>query len=73
VKAGTDARQGILTFGDPFNGAKIRGWNGPIKIFCRPTDAVCGGEFKIGAGHMAYISSTEPTQGATWLKSLGRR
>lgn len=71
--SGADGEQGILTFGDPFNGARVRGYSGPIKIFCRPTDAVCGGEFKIGAGHMAYLSSNEPTQGATWLKGLGRR
>jgi len=58
---------GILTYGDPFNGATVKGFSSEkIKIFCNPTDAVCKGDFSIGAGHLSYST----TAGAAWLKSL---
>jgi len=58
---------GILTYGDPFNGATVKGFPiDKIKIFCNPTDGVCKGDFSIGAGHLSYTTGA----GATWLKSL---
>lgn len=62
--------QGVLTFGDPFNGAQIKGWTGPILTFCRPTDGVCEGNFKIGGAHLSYSSSSDATDGAKWLKKM---
>lgn len=41
-------------FGDPFQGAPINGYRGPIKTYCKPTDGVCGGNFEIGASHLSY-------------------
>jgi hypothetical protein len=56
-----------LTYGDPFNGATVKGFpSDKIKIFCNPTDAVCKGEFVIGAGHLSYTTGG----GAAWLKSI---
>ncbi|KAF1988001.1 carbohydrate esterase family 5 protein, partial [Aulographum hederae CBS 113979] len=45
---------GVLTFGDPFNGSTIKGYTGPIQVFCAPTDGVCGGNFNIGAAHRKF-------------------
>jgi hypothetical protein len=56
-----------VTYGDPFNGAPVKGWNGPIKTFCRSSDAVCTGQFKIGTAHLAYSGSSDVSEGAEWL------
>jgi hypothetical protein len=50
--------QGVITFGDPFNGAVIKGYNGPIEIFCNTGDGVCTGNFEVGTAHMSYGSGT---------------
>jgi len=58
---------GMLTFGDPFNGATVKGFpQDKIKVFCNPTDGVCKGDFSIGAGHLSYSTAG----GVAWLKQL---
>jgi len=58
---------GILTYGDPFNGATVKGFDqSKIKINCNPTDGVCKGDFSIGVGHLSYSTGA----GITWLKAL---
>ncbi|RDI83073.1 hypothetical protein Vi05172_g6977 [Venturia inaequalis] len=58
---------GILTYGDPFNGATVKGLDqSKIKINCNPTDGVCKGDFSIGIGHLAYSTGS----GVSWLKAL---
>lgn len=44
----------MITFGDPFNGAPIKGYNGPIEIYCKPGDGVCSGNFELTAAHLSY-------------------
>jgi len=46
--------QGVVTFGDPFSGSPIKGWSGPIKVFCNSGDTVCGGNFEIAGSHLSY-------------------
>ncbi|KAF2430231.1 alpha/beta-hydrolase [Tothia fuscella] len=61
---------GILTYGDPFNGATVKGFpQDKIKINCNPTDGVCKGDFSIGLGHLSYSTTT----GVAWLKSLEKK
>ena len=51
----------MITFGDPFNGAPIKGYNGPIEIYCAAGDGVCTGNFELAAAHLSYIGdSTVP-------------
>jgi len=50
--------KGVVTFGDPFSGSPIKGWSGPIKVFCNSGDTVCGGNFEIAAGHLSYGMDT---------------
>jgi len=58
---------GILTYGDPFNGATVKGFpSDKIKINCNPTDGVCKGDFSIGAGHLSYSTGA----GVAWLKQI---
>jgi cutinase len=54
--------QGVITFGDPFNGANIAGYNGSIAIFCRQGDGVCTGNFEVAASHMAYSGDVKAAQ-----------
>lgn len=57
----------ILTYGDPFNGATVKGFDqSKIKINCNPTDGVCKGDFSIGIGHLSYSTGS----GVSWLKAL---
>ncbi|KAF2415659.1 alpha/beta-hydrolase [Tothia fuscella] len=46
--------KGVVTFGDPFQGAPIKGYTGPIKTFCKIDDGVCGGNFELSAAHLSY-------------------
>jgi hypothetical protein len=46
--------QGVITFGDPFNGAPIKGYDGPIEIYCNSGDGVCTGNFEVALGHLSY-------------------
>jgi len=50
--------KGVVTFGDPFNGANIKGYSGPISIFCNPGDGVCTGNFEVALAHLSYGGST---------------
>jgi hypothetical protein len=47
----------VVVFGDPFQGAPIKGYNGPIITYCNSGDYVCTGNFEISAAHLAYIGS----------------
>jgi hypothetical protein len=47
----------VVTFGDPFQGAKIKGYDGPILTYCNAGDSVCTGNFVIGAAHLSYTGS----------------
>ena len=47
--------QAVVVFGDPFNGAPIKGYSGPIQTYCAQGDDVCEGEFEITAAHLAYV------------------
>jgi cutinase len=61
--------QGVLTYGDPFNGASVKGLPmDAVKVFCSATDGVCKGEFSITAGHLGYVGTTTGS-GAKWLLS----
>jgi hypothetical protein len=44
----------VITFGDPFNGAPIKGYKGPIEIYCKPDDGVCSGNFELKGAHLSY-------------------
>lgn len=58
---------GILTYGDPFNGATVKGFDSSkIKINCNSNDGVCKGDFSIGVGHLSYSTGA----GITWLKQI---
>jgi hypothetical protein len=46
--------KGVITFGDPFNGAPIKGYDGPIAIYCNRGDGVCTGNFELAGGHLSY-------------------
>jgi hypothetical protein len=45
---------GVVVFGDPFQGAKIKGYNGEIVTFCNAGDNVCTGNFEIAPSHLSY-------------------
>ncbi|KAF2398196.1 alpha/beta-hydrolase, partial [Trichodelitschia bisporula] len=44
----------VVVFGDPFQGAPIKGYSGPIITFCKDGDSVCTGNFVISMAHLAY-------------------
>ncbi|KAF2434633.1 alpha/beta-hydrolase [Tothia fuscella] len=46
--------KGVVTFGDPFNGSPIKGYKGPISIFCNTGDGVCTGNFELRPAHLSY-------------------
>ncbi|RDI85231.1 hypothetical protein Vi05172_g4574 [Venturia inaequalis] len=47
--------KGVVVFGDPFNGAPVKGLpKEKLKVFCNPGDGVCDGKFAISAAHVAY-------------------
>ncbi|KAE9972243.1 hypothetical protein EG328_005114 [Venturia inaequalis] len=48
----------VVVFGDPFQGAPIKGYDGPIITYCNEGDYVCTGNFVVGAAHLAYTGST---------------
>jgi len=62
--------KGVVTFGDPFNGSPIKGWNGPIKIFCNSGDGVCGGNFELAASHLSYGMDTSAGLGQKALLAM---
>jgi len=46
----------VVTFGDPFVGAKIGQYTGPVHVFCMQNDGVCDGQINIGLAHLSYGS-----------------
>jgi cutinase len=60
--------QGVITFGDPFQGAPIKGYDGPIKIFCKIDDGVCGGNFELSTAHLSYPMDTSVAEAKALLK-----
>lgn len=58
---------GVVVFGDPFNGAPIKGFpQEKIKTFCASGDGVCKGEFKITAAHLSY-TGTSTSAAVKWI------
>jgi hypothetical protein len=49
--------QGVIVFGDPFQGAPIKGYSGPIVTYCNDGDFVCTGNFVVGTAHLSYVGS----------------
>ncbi|QDS70627.1 hypothetical protein FKW77_000671 [Venturia effusa] len=52
---------GVVVFGDPFQGAPIKGYSGPIITYCNTGDYVCTGNFVVGAAHLSYTGSATAT------------
>jgi len=60
--------QGVVVFGDPFNGASIKGFpQEGIKTFCAASDGVCKGQFVIGLAHLSYASGPGIKEAAKWM------
>jgi hypothetical protein len=60
--------KGVITFGDPFQGAPIKGYNGPIKTFCKVDDGVCTGNFELAGAHLSYPFDNSVTEAKAVLK-----
>lgn len=61
--------QGVVVFGDPFDGAPIKGYSGPIKTYCATGDDVCEGEFVITAAHLSYVGA-DTTNAVVYIGNL---
>jgi len=62
--------KGLALFGDPFNGADVKGIpKSQIKTWCNSGDGVCKGAFQIGAAHLAYVGSST-SQAISWIKNI---
>ncbi|KAI9659553.1 MAG: hypothetical protein M1821_001812 [Bathelium mastoideum] len=59
----------VVVFGDPFNGAPIKGYSGPIKTYCAAGDDVCDGEFVITAAHLSYVG-VDTTEAVAYIQSV---
>jgi len=59
----------VLVFGDPFQGAKIKGYKGPIYTYCKNGDGVCTGNFEISPSHLSY-SGNDVTQAVATMKRI---
>lgn len=57
-----------MTFGDPFQGASIKGYSGPIETYCKPGDGVCGGNFELSGAHLSYSLDDTITKAKVVLK-----
>jgi hypothetical protein len=62
--------QGVVTFGDPFNGAPIKGYSGPIATFCNKGDGVCTGNFELAPSHISYGFDTSAGLGQKKLLEM---
>jgi len=63
---------GIVTFGDPFNGAPVADFDySKIKIYCTSSDGVCKGELAISLGHLAYTGSYT-NDAVKWIQQNAR-
>jgi hypothetical protein len=62
--------KGVVVFGDPFNGAPIKGYpSSKIKTDCISGDDVCTGEFTIGLGHLSY-TLMDTTEAVSYIKGI---
>lgn len=64
------SNQGLLTYGDPFQGAPIKDWTGPVATFCASDDGVCGGNFELALSHLAYGFGADLDKGAAALETM---
>jgi len=63
--------KGLALFGDPFNGASVKGVpQSNIKTWCNNGDGVCKGEFVIGAAHLSYTGNARAA--ATWIQGIAK-
>lgn len=58
----------MIVFGDPFQGAPIKGYSGPIETFCKPADGVCGGNFELSTAHLSYPVDSSVSDAKALLK-----
>jgi len=62
--------KGLALFGDPFNGADVKGIStSKVKTWCNNNDGVCKGDFSIGVAHLSYVG-TSTSQALTWIKGI---
>jgi len=66
---------GVALFGDTRNkqdGSHIKDFpENRSKVWCHPSDGVCGGGLNVNAGHLSY-STAEATEAAKWLAGLAK-
>lgn len=62
--------KGVMTFGDPFQGAPIKGYTGPVVTYCKIDDGVCGGNFELSTAHLSYPFDNTVTEAKAELKRL---
>ncbi|KAE9981278.1 hypothetical protein BLS_007650 [Venturia inaequalis] len=61
----------LALFGDPFNGASVKGIpQEKIKSWCEAKDGVCGGGLNIGMAHLAYTSNGSVKEAAKWMNEM---
>jgi len=60
----------VVVWGDPFQGAPIKGYSGPIMTYCASGDDVCTGNFVIGFTHLAYAAGYSVQQGAKAMMDI---
>lgn len=61
---------GVVVWGDPFQGAPIKGYSGPILTYCASGDDVCTGNFVIGFTHLAYAAGSTVQLGARAMMDI---
>jgi hypothetical protein len=66
----TSSEKGVVTFGDPFQGAPIKGYTGPITTYCKVADGVCGGNFELSAAHLSYPFDSSVAEAKADLKKM---
>lgn len=65
---------GIALFGDPFNGASVKGVpQEHIKSWCEKNDGVCNGQLSIGFAHLAYTSNGSVKEAVKWMNDLVKK
>lgn len=60
---------GVVTFGDPFNGAPIKGYSKAIQTYCAQGDEVCDGLFQISLAHLSYVG-VDTTEAVAYINNL---
>lgn len=76
LDAGLKAKiAGVALFGDTRN-KQDKGHipnfpEGKSKVWCNPSDGVCGGALNVNAGHLSY-SSTQINEAAKYLAGLAK-